>query len=1030
MYSGVKGELNFQKDFQDLLLKVGWESVIKNPTSKDIENNFRNIINENNKDKLGVESKLTDGEFKQIMDKINFNCSSPVASNIFLNGRQVSIKSEITRRNYSVSDEIYLDIFNPLEVAGGKSHYQIAEQPIFETSEKYNNRRGDIMLLINGIPVIHIELKASGHSLNEGVTQIQKYMKEEVYKGLYGFVQVFFVATPEDCIYFANTCPNLNPVFMFHWADKQNKAIHDWRQLIQGENHILSIPEAHHLVGYYTCASIEKDSTGCIANINNGNLMVARSYQVHAIQSILKRVKKQNWDNREQQGGYIWGTTGCGKTFTSFKSAQLIIDKNYADKVVFVVDRKELDDQSYTEYNNFARDGEPIKRTDSTRKLYDYLSDNTTKLMITSIQKLSRINEEKTRYVEKDTIDKINEKRIVFIIDEAHRSQFGEMHEKIKNTFIKALFIGFTGTPIFSENDKMDNLTSQTVFGNCLAVYSIASGIRDKNVLGFYPKMVRTFEDSDLRDAIACSKANTKSKEEAKKDSRKWEIYRKYYNLKMIEIEKLLPTNQYNCDEHRKAVVKDIVEKWDLTSNAGGKIHFHAILATNSIPEAIEYYHLFKKTNLKVTALFDPNVDKNSKSVLDKEDALNIIVDDYNEMFGTGKTINREADPSLKTFKKDIMNRLSHKGSYKNISEADSIDIVIVVDQLLTGFDSKYINTLYLDKVLETDGLIQAISRTNRVLDESEKPWGIFKYYRKPYTMRDNIENALRLYCEGGDVSGAIVSDIDKNVEKANEVFQEIELLFKTAKIENFRCLPESNVYRQKFRGLFKELTKICNGMKLQGMNWRDDTDKYVMKLDCCKKWLDGKTRIYNILEQRYKDFIYSRGESSGIRLGYDLTSNLTEIEQDKIDADYLEEHFKQIVPKLLSDIEEDEKERIIKEFSEQLAILSEDDQRYANIIIYDIKDNKLEVNNRTLIELIIKYKENDENQKVLNFSKKYGLDESILHRIYHMPGNHDIEISKLRDTCNYEKLMDEYGWSQLVAKSQIHKKIKEFISE
>ncbi len=1031
-YTGRTGELNFESDIIELLSQVGWDpNIIKNPTHDDLENNLRRIINENNIDKLGTDTPLTDGEFSQIMDKIYSICVSPVASNVFLNGKQVTITSEAERRNYGISDEIYLDIFDPVEIAGGKSRYQIAEQPILSTSAQYNDRRGDIMLLINGFPVIHIELKASGHSLDEGTAQIQKYMNEGVFKGLFSLVQVFFVMTPEDCIYFANSFPTLNPAFMFHWGDQKNEAIYDWQELITGQDQILSIPEAHQLVGYYTSACIHKDTNGCVENINEGSLMVARSYQIHAIRNIMKRVKMQRWGTHTPLGGYVWGTTGCGKTFTSYKSGQLVTDKNYVDKVVFVVDRIELSDQSFEEYNSFARDGEPIVRSKSTYDLFKLLSNNNDRLIITSIQKLSRVNEEKSKYVDQGDVEKINRKRIVFITDEAHRSQFGEMHENVKNTFVNALFIGFTGTPIFSENEKRDGLTSEIVFGPCLSVYSIASGIRDKNVLGFDPKMVKTYKDQDIRDAIACDKANVKSVDEAKLDKNKWKTYQNYYNLSMVELEKLLPPLQYNCDEHRKAVVEDIITNWDRLSNAGGSIRFHALLATSSIPEAIEYYKLFKDTPLKVTALFDPNVYGDNEATITKENALIEIVDEYNQMFGTGKIINREADPTLKSFKSDITNRLAHKKAYKNIDPKDMIDLVIVVDQLLTGFDSKYINTLYLDKVLDTDGLIQAISRTNRVLNFDEKPWGIFRYYRKPYTMEQNIKDALKLYCEGGEDSGAIVGNIDSNLASANEIYVEIEHIFTKAGVNNFMCLPKMEADCQKFKQLFKLLSQTINGMKLQGMNWKVDTDAYVVQLDVCKKWIDNQTRLYDVLYMRYRDLLPAKSEAStlgGERYGYDLMTSLSEVEKEKIDADYLEKNFQQIIPTLVGDFDEIEKDLAITEFSSQLGVLSSEHQKYAKIIIDDIREGKLEVGEKTLRELIAEYQTTNENQSIITFAETYGLDAALLHKVYKTNGNHDMEISKLCDTCDKEKVEAAFDCKWFVARAKLNKAIKDFI--
>lgn len=291
---------------------------------------------------------------------------------------------------------------------------------------------------------------------------------------------------------------------------------------------------------------------------------------------------------------------------TSFKAGQLIIDKGLVDKVVFVVDRVELNTQSLEEYNSFSRDGEEVCETKNTHDLFNKLKSSKSKdgMMVTSMQKLERINDEDYKEKKSD-LALIKSKRIVFIIDEAHRSQFGEMHEKVKRTFINALFIGFTGTPIFSENDK-DGCTTETVFGKCLATYSIASGIRDGNVLGFDPKAVKTYEDSDLREHIVLDLANAKNLQEVKDDATKFKIYKKIMKLdmaakkdehgKIIEkgVEDYLPAKQYNNDDHRGKVVEDILKNWDILSKGEKGTQFHAILSTTSIAEACIYYKIQK----------------------------------------------------------------------------------------------------------------------------------------------------------------------------------------------------------------------------------------------------------------------------------------------------------------------------------------------------------------------------------------------------------------------------------------------------
>ena len=572
----------------------------KNANEKDLIENWKQILFDNNKAKLN-DIPLSDYEINQILEYIKLNCNTPVKANLFINGKNVCIKRDSDSKDTeNAGKEVYLDIFDPVEIAGGKTRYQIVEQPIFKTSSNYNNRKGDVMLLINGIPVIHIELKASGVALEQATNQIQKYAKEGVFTSIFSLIQVFFAITPEDAVYFANPgdYSKYNSAFFFRWGTKYNDVIKDWHKLCKGENAMLSIPEAHQLIGYYVVADKGEDK-----------LKVVRSYQYHAIKEILQRVKKQKWGNHDPLGGYVWCTTGGGKTLSSFKAGQLIIDKSMADKVVFVVDRVELDNQSFEEYNSFQRDGEEVQKTSSTHDLFVKLKSKKSKdaLIVTSIQKLNRINDDAVKQKKSD-LDYIKGKRIVFIIDEAHRSQFGAMHERVKDTFINALFVGFTGTPIFSENDK-DGLTTKSVFGKCLTAYSIANGIRDNNVLGFDPKAIKTYDDEDLKEEVALDKCNAKNKKDAIKNPEKYKIYKKYKTLGMASsyddkgnkidgIEDLIPTKQYDRDNHRNTVVNDILNNWNILSVGENGTKFHAILATTSIQEACEYYKLFKKKSI------------------------------------------------------------------------------------------------------------------------------------------------------------------------------------------------------------------------------------------------------------------------------------------------------------------------------------------------------------------------------------------------------------------------------------------------
>lgn len=677
----------------------------------------------------------------QILEQIK-SLRTPVKLNGFINGGSIIIKRDNEDDKAHFGKEISLKIYDRKEIAAGKSRYQILEQPQFRVnSDIKSQRRGDLLLLINGMPVIHIELKNTNVPVSQACYQIQKYAGEGIYTGIYSLVQIFVAMNPEETRYFANPGPEgkFNPDFYFHWADFNNNPINDWKRIATS---FLSIPMAHQLIGFYT-----------VADDTDGVLKVMRSYQYYAANAISDRVSKTKWDEPRQRGGYVWHTTGSGKTLTSFKSAQLIAASRDADKVIFLMDRIELGTQSLCEYQGFAADDESIQATENTTDLLHKLRSDSANdtLIVTSIQKMSRISKDARGGAMSDAIDHINTKRMVFIIDECHRSTFGEMMLTIRQTFPRAIFFGFTGTPIQEENQKKQNTTT-SIFGDELHRYSIADGIRDKNVLGFDPYMVLTYKESDLRQAVAEEKAHVRHEDVKNMTDVQKEKYYVFMQLPMAGtkdpisgkfekgIEDYLPADQYRRTAHQMMVVQDIREHWPILSHNS---KFHALFATSSINEAIEYYRLMKKElpDLKITALFDSNIDNNAGANY-KEDGLEEIIRDYNERYHQDFTI-----PTFSLMKKDIAARLAHKQPYTRIDldTKEQLDLLIVVDQMLTGFDSKWINTLYLDKLLEYERVIQAFSRTNRLFGP-DKPFGTIRYYRYPNTQRKNVEDAVKLY--------------------------------------------------------------------------------------------------------------------------------------------------------------------------------------------------------------------------------------------------------------------------------------------
>lgn len=986
-----KMTFKYEADFEEALIKVlsnkGWEKeVIKYPTEKDLLENWAKILFDNNRgiDRLN-NYPLTEGEMQQILEQIN-SLRTPIKLNTFINGKTVSIKRDNPDDVEHFGKEVSLKIYDRREIAAGQSRYQIVQQPVFPRKSKIlNDRRGDLMLLINGMPVIHIELKRSGVPVSQAYNQIEKYSKEGIFTGLFSLVQVFVAMTPTETRYYANPGVDgqFNPDYYFQWADFNNEPINDWKDIASS---LLSIPMAHQLIGFYT-----------VADESDGILKVMRSYQYYAANAISDKVAKTKWDEKNQRGGFIWHTTGSGKTMTSFKSAQLIADSRDADKVVFLMDRIELGTQSLGEYRGFAGESKGIsnelssvKATENTYTLISKLKSDShlDTLIVTSIQKMSRIKDEDGGLNAYD-IEKINSKRIVFIVDEAHRSTFGDMLLTIKNTFPNAIFFGFTGTPIQEENQKKMSTTT-TVFGNELHRYSIADGIRDKNVLGFDPYRVMTYKDSDVRRVVALEKAKAKTVEEALQDPKKSEIYYKYMDSSKVKmagyigndgkyvkgIEDYIPNSQYQTEEHQNKVVEDIVDKWVDLSHAS---KFHAIFATSSIPEAIEYYRLLKDKmpSLKTTCLFDPNID-NGGGFQFKEEGLVEIIDDYNKKYDQEFSIGTHAG-----FKKDIALRLAHKEYYKTIDREPEkqLDLLIVVDQMLTGFDSKWVNTLYMDKMLEYENIIQAFSRTNRLFGP-DKPFGTIRYYRRPHTMERNINDAVSLY-SGNKPIGLFVDKLYKNLKKMNELFGDIKDLYKNAGVEDFSKLPDDRTVVAKFASLFREFNEYLEAAKIQGFKWNELSYKFVDE-DGKKDEItvDFDETTYLILVQRYKEI--PSGDTigpGGDDVPYDLVGYITEIDTGRIDADYMNSRFEKYLKALHSDeTSEDLKELALNELHKSFATLNQEEQKYANIFLHDVQRGDVIVEEgKTLRDYITEYQFKAKNDQIHRFADTIGIDEDKL---------------------------------------------------
>ena len=935
--------------------------ILEYKTEKELIENWAKILfsNNNTTDKLNG-CPLTETEMGQIITQINGE--TPFAINRRLNGKYISIIRDSTNDTQHVGKRVDLFLFDKDEIAAGRSVYQIARQPKLPvSSEILGDRRGDLMLLINGMPLYHIELKNNPVPVEQACNQISKYMQHGVFTGFFSLVQVFVAMTPTETLYFANPGRErtFNSDYYFHWGDFNNKHIDNWEEVAEK---FLSIPMAHRLIGY-----------GTIADGTDNILKVMRSYQYHAAYKIYSQVvKRVDWDDEGQKGGYVYHTTGSGKTMTSFKCAQLIKSSGKVDKIVFLMDRDELWKQTYDNYRNFS-DCDDIEDTANTNSLLSKLENDTPDLLIvTSIQKMSNLTTVNPT-PNAARIAKMQKKKLVFIVDEAHRSTFGTMLRDIKLTYPRAMFFGFTGTPIMQEN-AIDGITTDGLFGVCLHKYTISEGIRDKNVLGFKPSKVITFDEEDFREKVALMKLGKESLSDLTDEE-----FKKFHALASRDMDKVEADvgNSLYADgdtgkDHRKNVVQDILNKWDRISFRG---KFHYILATSSIREAIEYYRLLKDNDkdLFVTAVFDPHTDNTNDDIF-KDKAVEEILIDYNNHFNFKFTVG-----AYRRFKDDVCSRLAHKEPYKDIDtrREEAVNIVIVVNQLLTGFDSKWINTLYLDKVIDYEQYIQAVSRTNR-LNGYEKQYGIIKYCRKPYTMEKNAEEALRLYAEAG-YQDVYVPSLGQNIIGMNNDYQSIIKLFEKNGIENFSRLPDNQGDIKLFADLFNNISNNYYRSIPQLFTW---TKKTYITEDAGEVTVDLDERTYEILHQRYSEI--PRTVQPGSDMIYDIKAFLTEVSSNEINRAFMESQFAEVLKDLSNGAKPEDIKALLDDLKSSFAQLPAEDQITAEAILEDIYSGALKDfdEGKTLAEYIEIYKRNTLKANIEKFSNAFGFDKDKLARI------------------------------------------------
>lgn len=700
--------------FEEALIKKleaeGWtyNKEFSNVSIKALEQHWRDILNETNAPKLNG-TPLSDIEFGLVLQELQ-RIRTPYDAQLLLVGAGGVGSIPITRDDGS---SLEVEIFYEDDVAGGRSRYEIVNQIRFDDLPKglTSKRIIDVALLINGIPVGHVEEKDE-HLQNQwhAFEQLKGYHGDGLYQGLFAFVQVQFIMSQHSAHYFArpNAFERYNKTFVFGWRDENNKDITDAFEFV---HQVMGIPALHRLV-----------TVNMIPDASNDNLMVMRSYQIQATREILQRVKEMGTNGLvEKEGGYIWHTTGSGKTVTSFKVAQLLASAPRIRNVLFIVDRVDLIDQTLENFKDFAymHFKNRIKKVNGRELKRELKHKGASQILLISVQGLTK--------AVKNGLE--NDDWNIIIMDEAHRSASGESVQLIKKAFKKTTWFGFTGTPNFYSDEINDvkttrDISTHDIFGRRLHTYTIKDAIGDGNVLGF---------------DVTYFKPN-------------WVVEHPQNEFSEKDYEKEV----YQSDTYRRQVVQDILDNWKKTSSgaliAGRREEntFQAILAVSGKQAVIHYYNIFKSEapHLNVAMTFSRD-ESNESGTKEQNEALKKAIKIYTEKFNVRSILDAK-DPA-RAYMLDITKRLARKRPYNQGKEEDRLDLVIVSDQLLTGFDSKYLNTLYLDKTLKEGMLIQAMSRTNRTFDLNSKPHGKVRFYRQGDEMQEFVENALRIYTKGGN---------------------------------------------------------------------------------------------------------------------------------------------------------------------------------------------------------------------------------------------------------------------------------------
>lgn len=876
-------------------------------TEEDLWNNFRYILEQNNKDRLNGE-KLTDAEFEQVKNQLQF--SSFYKAGEWLVGENGKVQVHVQRD----MEKLHLVVMNHEHIAGGSSVYEVINQysALKQDNDVSNDlgsinsrdRRFDVTLMINGLPMIHIELKNRQHSYMDGFWQIKKYIGEGKFRGIFSAVQMFVISNGVDTKYFsAASDTELNPKFISGWLDRENNPVSDY---IDFAKSVLRIPEAHEMIARYTV--LDEDSK---------RLILLRPYQIHAIESIREASKSG-------KSGYVWHTTGSGKTLTSYKATRnILMDIPAIDKAIFLIDRKDLDTQTTMAFQAYANnDLIDVDETDNVNDLKRKLKSDDRQMIVTTIQKLQRLINKKLQEGTPE-YNRIKNLKIAFVVDECHRAVTPSTKREIERFFGNSLWYGFTGTPRFAENPypQMGDLprTTEELYGERLHRYTIQNAIHDNAVLGFQvehdgPKNIKDETDAGI----------------------------------------------YDNETHMLSVLDVILNKsyHKLGFQNGKGKTYEGMLTTSSIRLAQKYYELLTKVKNGETSLqiderikqvlpdfpkfaITYSVSENEESSQVNQQKMQESLDDYNKMFGTKYELSQ-----IQAYNGNLNKRLARKDA-KYKSRNEQLDLVIVVDRLLTGFDAPCMSTIFIDRQpMGPHDLIQAFSRTNRIYDKN-KTYGQIVTFQEPHMFKESVDNAVKLY-SAGSTEMAMLAEWEEVEPAFRKALAALRIVAETPSDVPGLSLKEKEQFAKAFQNfdkLFAQLKSFSDYEESMLKDYGISEDEYI---DYAGHYLNVKDELNSS-----DDDSSEKSDSAEVNLDYELMaySNI------KIDYEYIINLIQNIVTTDgEGDITPEQRQKQIEEVKQYIIELRKDNSKVADImydLVYDIETDENKYKGKSILNIV-----------------------------------------------------------------------------